>query len=82
MSLRRCPHGVEVGPLDDHGLPADQEVADYSVYCWVCNGLAGPEPAYPEPEQSPSDVGDPLRREGGSASSPELPATVDQTRGP
>ena len=33
--VRRCPHGVQVGPLDDYGVPADSPVS--STYCKRCN---------------------------------------------
>lgn len=47
--LRKCPHGVKVGPLDDYGVPEDVRESPYSVYCWKCNGQDGPTPEHPEP---------------------------------
>jgi hypothetical protein len=35
--LRKCPHGVNVGPLDDYGIPEDKPVQ--STYCRVCNPI-------------------------------------------
>lgn len=49
IGSRNCPHGVQVGPLDDYGVPPEQEVAPFSAYCWICAGLEGPTPEYPEP---------------------------------
>lgn len=33
--LRQCPHGVDVGPLDDYERGPDDLVA--SSYCDICN---------------------------------------------
>lgn len=33
--LRKCPHGIEVGPLDDYEVPDTVEVK--SVYCNQCH---------------------------------------------
>ena len=32
--MRRCSHGVQVGPLDDYGVPENERV--YSTYCAEC----------------------------------------------
>lgn len=45
--MRQCPHGVNVGPLDDYGVPDDQRV--YSTYCAECyHEQTGHHPDYLE----------------------------------
>jgi len=39
---RKCPHGEEVGPLDDYGKGPDEPVK--SVYCEQCNPRIVPRP--------------------------------------
>ena len=34
MTVRKCPHGVKVGPLDDYNVPEDEPVK--STYCNIC----------------------------------------------
>jgi hypothetical protein len=54
--IRLCPHGVQVGPLDDYNVPDDQPVSPYSAYCWKCNGLDGPDAAHREPAAPKTEV--------------------------
>jgi hypothetical protein len=35
QGVRQCPHGVNVGPLDDYGVAPDQRV--FSTYCDQCH---------------------------------------------
>jgi hypothetical protein len=55
--VRKCPHGVDVGPLDDYGVPDEVRESPYSAYCWKCNGEDGPTPQYPEPALARLDSG-------------------------
>lgn len=54
--LRKCPHGVVVGPLDDYGVPDEVRESPYSAYCWKCNGESGPTPERPEPVEQNQDT--------------------------
>lgn len=33
--MRKCPHGINVGPLDDYGVPEGDRV--FSTYCAECS---------------------------------------------
>ena len=33
-AVRKCPHGVNIGPLDDYDVPEDERV--FSTYCAEC----------------------------------------------
>jgi hypothetical protein len=36
IPIRKCPHGVLCGPLDDYEIPANEPVK--SIYCQQCSG--------------------------------------------